>query len=122
MCRHNAHLLRELQQVIDTAPDGRWCWAEQAAGALCEMKALVEAALEAGGLEHLDQTALAGQVRLWRSAALIGKNDTAARSGTLMKKHNALATRIAARHEGYPRFTRDQRVPFGNNAASARSG
>ncbi|MEV6983935.1 transposase, partial [Sphaerisporangium sp. NPDC051017] len=55
--------------------------------------------------------------RLWRSAALIGRNDTAARSGTLMKKHNALATRMLARQDDYLRFTRDQRVPFDNNAA-----
>ncbi|WP_063842919.1 IS66 family transposase [Sphaerimonospora mesophila] len=113
----NSHLLRELQQVIDTAPGGQWCWAEQAAVALCEMKTLVEAALKAGGLKHLDQVALAEQVRLWRSAALVGKNDTAARSGMLMKKHNALATRMLARHDDYLRFTRDERVPFDNNAA-----
>ncbi|MEV6980423.1 transposase, partial [Sphaerisporangium sp. NPDC051017] len=58
--------------------------------------------------------------RLWRSAALIGRNDTAARSGTLMKKHNALATRILARQDDYLRFTRDQRVPFDNNAAERK--
>lgn len=47
----NAHLLRELQYVIDNTPDGQeWCWAEQAADALCEMKDLVDTALEAGGL------------------------------------------------------------------------
>ncbi|WP_405084968.1 IS66 family transposase [Microbispora sp. NBC_01389] len=113
----SAHLLRELQQVVDTTPEGDWCWARQASDALIEMKALVEAAIEAGGLKHLDQAALTGQARLWRAAATIAKNDTAARSSKLMKKHNALARRMLDRRDDYLRFTRDERVPFDNNAA-----
>jgi hypothetical protein len=113
----NAHLPRELQQVIDTTPEGEWCWAEQATGALLQMKALVEAAIEAGGLKHLDQVALAEQARLWRSAAAIGKHHTSPRTGKLMKKHHALATRMLDRQDDYLRFTRDERVPFDNNAA-----
>jgi transposase len=30
---YNAHALRELQAVIDAAPQGWWCWAAQAADA-----------------------------------------------------------------------------------------
>jgi transposase len=113
----NAHLLRELQQVIDSAPEGEWCWAAQAADALRQMKTLVERALATGGLEYLDQTALAGQISLWRSAAVIAREDTAARSGKLMKKHNALAIRMIDRQDDYLRFTAEERVPFDNNAA-----
>jgi transposase len=113
----SAHLLRELRQVIDTTPDGEWCWARQASDAMIEMKALVEAAVEAGGLKHLDQAALAVRARLWRAAATIAKNDTAARSSKLMKKHNALARRMLDRQDDYLRFTRDEWVPFDNNAA-----
>jgi transposase len=113
----NAHLLRELQQVIDTTPEGEWCWAEQATDALLQMKALAEAAIEAGGLKHLDQVALAEQARLWRSAAAIGQRHARPRAGKLMKKHHALATRMLDRQDDYLRFTRDELVPFDNNAA-----
>ncbi|WP_327047534.1 IS66 family transposase [Microbispora sp. NBC_01189] len=113
----NAHLLRELQQVIDTTPEGEWCWAEQATDALLQMKVLVEAAIEAGGLKHLDQVALAEQARLWRSAAAIGRHDTRSRTGKLMKKHHALATRMLDRQDDYLRFTRDELVSFDNNPA-----
>jgi transposase len=115
----NAHLLRELQYVIDNTPqDQDWCWAEQAADALCEMKDLVDAALEAGGLaEHLDASALAAQVRLFTSAATAGADETKARSGKLMKKFHALATRMTVRQADYLRFTHDELVPFDNNAA-----
>jgi transposase len=114
----NAHLLRELRYILDNSPaDQDWCWAEQAAGALCEMKTLVDAALAAGGLEHLDQVSLAKQVRLFKAAAVIGTNDTKARSSKLMKKFHALATRMTVRQADYLRFTRDELVPFDNNAA-----
>ncbi|WP_344194115.1 IS66 family transposase, partial [Acrocarpospora corrugata] len=113
----NAHVLRELQQVIDTTPDGRWCWAAQAADALLEMKARVEAAPAAGGLDRLDQDALAEQVQLWRSAVVIGANDTKARSSKLMRKQYALAVRMRDRQADYLRFTVDPLVPFDNNAA-----
>jgi hypothetical protein len=113
----NAHVLRELRHVIDSDLEGRWCWAAQAGDALIEMKALVEAALAAGGLEHLNQDSLAEQVRLWRSAVLIGVNDTKARTSTLMRKHNALAVRMRDRQADYLRLTIDPLVPFDNNAA-----
>ena len=48
---------------------------------------------------------------------LIGKNQTAARAGPLMRKHHALAKRLLAREDDYLRFTADPRVPFDNNAA-----
>jgi transposase len=115
----NAHLLRELQYVIDNTPaDQEWCWAEQAADALLEMKDLVDTALEAGELdEHLDKVALATRVRLFTDAAKVGADETKTRSGKLMKKFNALATRMTVRQRDYLRFTHDDLVPFDNNAA-----
>jgi len=55
-------------------------------------------------------SALAAQVRLYRSAVLGGASQTAARSGVLMKKHNALARRLRDRQDDYLRFTADFRA------------
>ena len=63
------------------------------------------------GRDAVDPAALAAQVRLFRSAALIGAAQTAARSGPLMKKHNALARRLRDRQDDYPRFTTGFRAP-----------
>jgi transposase len=111
-----AHALRELQAVTDAAPDGQWCWATQAAGALTAMQALASDAI-AQGQTAVDGGALAGQISLYRSAALIGASQTAARSGKLMKKHNALARRLLDRQDDYLRFARDLRVPADNNGS-----
>jgi transposase len=108
-----AHALRELQAVTDCAPAGRWCWAAQAAEAITAMQKLVSEAISQG--HGIDPAALAGQVTCYRSAALIGSSQTAARSGALMKKHNALARRLLGRQDDYLRFTGDWRVPPDNN-------
>ena len=109
-----AHALRELQAVADAAPQGQWCWASQAAEALTAMQQLVREAISQGH-DAVDPNALAAQVRLFRSAALTGANQTAARSGPLMKKHNALARRLRDRQDDYLRFTADLRAPPDNN-------
>jgi len=114
----NAHALRELQAVTDAAPAGQWCWAAQAADALRQMKHLADAALAADGtLRHLDQARLAAARHRYRSAILIGKRQTAARAGPLMRKHHALACRLSDRQDDYLRFTADPRAPFDNNPA-----
>ena len=112
-----AHALRELQAVTDAAPAGQWCWAAQAAEALTAMQVLMRAAISQGR-DAADPAALAAQVRLYRSAALIGAGQTAARSGALMKKHHALARRLLDRQDDYLRFTRDFRAPPDNEGAS----
>ena len=109
-----AHALRELQAVTDAAPQGQWCWAAQAAEALTAMQQLVSEAIRRGR-DAVDPAVLAAQVRLFRSAALIGAAQTAARSGALMKKHNALARRLRDRQDDYLRFTTDFRAPPDNN-------
>ncbi|MGX6608626.1 IS66 family transposase, partial [Micromonosporaceae bacterium Da 78-11] len=85
-----AHAQRELQAVADGAPTDQWCWATQAGDALVAMQRLVADASQAGH-DRLDADELAEQVTRYRSAVLIGIEQTAARTGKLMKKHNALA-------------------------------
>jgi transposase len=111
-----AHALRELQAISDTAPAGQWCWATQAAEAITAMQDLVRDAI-GQGRDAVGPAVLARQVRLFRSAALAGASQTAARSGPLMKKHNALARRLLDRQDDYLRFTRDWRVPPDNNGS-----
>ena len=111
-----AHALRELQAVTDCAPAGGWCWAAQAAEAITGMQQLVSEAISRGHAAA-DPAALAERTRSYRSAALIGASQTAARSGTLMKKHNALARRLLDRQDDYLRFTWDWRVPPDNNGS-----
>jgi transposase len=112
-----AHALRELAGVAETASaDAEWCWAGQAADALVAMQKLVTDAISAGA-DAVDPGALAEQVRLYRSAVQIGITSTAARSDTVMRKHNALARRLADRQGDYLRFTRDWRIPPDNNGS-----
>ena len=115
-----AHALRDLQAVTDAAPAGQWCWATQAAEALTAMQHLVREAIGQGH-DAAGPAALAAQVRLFRSAALAGASQTAARSGALMKKHNALARRLLDRQDDYLRFTQDWRIPPDNNVSVIRS-
>jgi transposase len=111
-----AHALRELQAVTDSAPPGRRCWAAQAADALTGMQALVSEAI-GEGREAVDPAALAVQIHRYRSAVLLGARQTAARSGTLMRKHHALARRLPDRQDDYLRFTTDWRIPADNNGS-----
>ena len=108
-----AHAPREMQAVTDAAGQGQWCWAAQAAEALTAMQQLASEAIR-HGRDAVDPAALAAQVRLFRSAALIGAAQTAARSGALMKKHNALARRLLDRQDDYLRFATDLRAPPDN--------
>jgi transposase len=111
-----AHALREMQAVTDAAPAGQWCWAAQAAEALTVMQDLVREAISQRR-DAVDPAALAAQIRLYRSAALAGASQTAARSGALMKKHHALARRLLSRQDDYLRFTTDFRAPPDNNGS-----
>ena len=114
----NAHLLRELQAVCDAAGDGSWCWADQCADALAQMKVLVDEHLaKASSLEGID-TARMEELRYeWSSAVAIGLAQTAGRESKLVAKFHALAKRMRDRQADYLRFTFDERAPFDNNAA-----
>jgi transposase len=111
-----AHALRELQAVTDSAPEGEWCWAAQAADALTTIQDLVSAAITQGR-DGVDPAALAPQMHRYRSAVLLGARQTAARSSKLMRKHHALACRLRDRQDDYLRFTADWRVPADNNGS-----
>jgi hypothetical protein len=80
------------------------------------MQRLVAQAIAAGA-DAVEADALAGQVRLYRSAVQIGINQTSARTSQAMKKHNALARRLRDRQDDYLRFTRDWRIPPDNKAS-----
>jgi transposase len=115
----NAHALRELQAVTDAAVGGEWCWATQAAGALCDMKDLVDATIAAAphSLAGLDAAAFADALDRYRSAIGIGAADTASKSDKIQAKHHALARRLINRETDYLRFTTNPAVSFDNNAA-----
>jgi hypothetical protein len=70
-----------------------------------------------GTLTGLERAALANARHLYRSAALLGIQATAARATQLQAEHNALARRLVSRQSDHLRFTTDPRVPFDNNAA-----
>jgi transposase len=104
--RCNAHVLRELQAVIDhhTHNSGQdlWCWATQAAGALRTMKHLADEALARDGtLNSLDTVRMAEAKHDFRSAARLGARATAARATNL--GYSALGAGIDRLHaEGAP--------------------
>jgi transposase len=109
----NAHLLRELQAVIDISTDGVWCWARQVTDSLLALKTLAEAAHAAG--VPVDPAALAEHTRRIQHAAIIAANNTD--NGPLASKHRALARRIRDRHDNYLAFTTDPDAPWDNNPA-----
>jgi len=110
-----AHLLRELQAVIDATADtdtAGWCWARQVTDSLLALKSHTAAADQATA----DPAVLAEHTRRIRDAATIAAADHS-RSGPLARKHRALARRIRDRHSNYLLFTTNPAVPFDNNAA-----
>jgi hypothetical protein len=119
----NAHLLGELVAVTEQAgvDERGWCWAEQVATALLDLKTAVEHAF-AEDAAALDPTLLARYVGHIRSAALIAANAVCRSGDTVGARHRALARRILDRQADYLRFATDFRVPFDNNATAAKHG
>lgn len=111
----NAHVLRELQAVIDAHPDpDTWCWADQARTGLLDLKTAVDQAITAGNTT-LDPDVLATSRQQIRDAATIAANTKT--TGKLAAKHRALARRIRDRSTDYLRFATDFTIPFDNNPA-----
>lgn len=113
-----SHLLRELIAVTETGtggPTGTIAMAEQAIGALLDLKTLAENS-HAQGLTP-DATSAARFGHHLRAAALLGTAASCARGNERERKHHALFTRIAARFEDYLRFMDDPAVDFDNNEA-----
>ena len=95
-----AHVLRELQAVIDahalrvgTAGCSRattWCWAQQAWAALLDLKALADTA--AANRQPPDAAQLAVHTRRLRDAAALGASpEYRGEPGKLGARHRALA-------------------------------
>lgn len=110
----NAHALRELVYVVDTASGQTADLAAQAIAALRALNRLV--AVRATGGEP-DPAALAEQQHLLRSAVVLGAEATAARTSTLQRKYHALFVRLRDRRDDYLRFVTNPAVPFDNNPA-----
>jgi hypothetical protein len=111
----NAHAVRELVYVVDTAPDEVAGLAGQAIDAMVAVKNLVETAREQETAP--DGEAVAVQQHLLRSAVVLGRNATAGRATTLERKYHALFGRLNNRWDDYQRFVAHPAVPWDNNAA-----
>jgi transposase len=105
----NAHALRELIYVTDTATGQVADLAAQAITALRRLSRLT------GESPDPDQTAR--YLHIWHSAVVLGTQGTAARAGKLERKHHALFVRLRDRRDDYLRFVTDPAVPFDNNPA-----
>jgi hypothetical protein len=111
----NAHALRELIYVTDTATDPVAEHAEQAATALRRLNRLIADAHAAE--QTPDAEKLAFYLHVLRSAVVLGVQATAARASKLERKYHALFVRLRDRRDDYLRFVTDPAVPFDNNRA-----
>jgi transposase len=111
----NAHVLRELVYVTDTATGEVADLAGQAIAALRQLYRLSTDAHADGGVPDPDTAARHQHVL--RSAVVLGAQATAARASTPERKHHALFVRLRDRRDDYLRFVVDPAVPFDNNAA-----
>jgi transposase len=111
----NAHALRELIYVTDTATGEVADHAQQAATALRRLNRLIADARTA------EQTPDAEKVAFYRhvlhSAVVFGVAATAARGSKLERKYHALFVRLRDRRDDYLRFVTDPAVPFDNNSS-----
>jgi len=106
----NAHVLRELVYVTDTATGHTADLATQAIHALRHLHRLA-------GDASIDPAALREQQHRLRSAVVLGVEATTRRDSKLQRKYHALFTRLRDRRDDYLRFLTDPAVPFDNNAA-----
>jgi transposase len=111
----NAHSLRELIYVQDTAAKPVADLAGQAIDAVLAIKELLDTAAHTGAA--IDPDALAHHKQLLKSALVLGKTATSSRTTKLDRKYHALFTRMIKRWDDYLRYTHDPRVPFDNNPA-----
>jgi transposase len=111
----NAHALRELIYVTDTAGGPVADHAEQAATALRRLNRLIADARAAE--QTPDSEKVAFYEHVLRSAVVLGVAATAARGSKLERKYHALFVRLRDRREDYLRFVTDPAVPFDNNSS-----
>jgi transposase len=111
----NAHALRELIYITDTATGHVADLAGQAISALRQLNRLTAAARATG--ETPDQDALTRHLHVLRSAVVLGAQATTERASQLERKYHALFVRLRDRRDDYLRFTTNAAVMFDNNAA-----
>ena len=111
----NAHALRELIYVSDTATGEVAEHAEQAATALRRLNRLIADAHAAEQTPDAEKVAF--YLHALRSAVVLGAQATAARASKLERKYHALFRRLRDRRDDYLRFVTDPAVPFDNNRA-----
>ncbi|GID26289.1 IS66 family transposase [Paractinoplanes brasiliensis] len=111
----NAHALRELIYVTDTATGPVAEHAEQAATALCRLNRLTADA-HAAGQAH-DPEKVAFYQHVLHSAVVFGVDATTARASKLERKYHALFVRLRDRRDDYLRFVTDPAAPFDNNGS-----
>jgi transposase len=111
----NAHAVRELVYVVDTAPAPVAALATQAIDAMIDLKDHLDTVRTDAAAP--DPEAVTKQQRLLRSAVVLGQNVTAARATKLERKYHALFTRLNTRWDDYQRHVTDTAVPWDNNPA-----
>lgn len=111
----NAHALRELIYVTDTATGAAAEYAAQAGTALRRLNRLIANARTADQAPDPEQ--VARYLHILHSAVVLGAQATAARASKLQCKHHALFVRLRNRRDDYLRFVTDPAVPFDNNPA-----
>ena len=111
----NAHALRELIYVTDTATGEAADHAQQAATALRRLNRLTADART--GEQTPDDREVAFYQHVLHSAVVLGVEATAARAGKLERKYHALFVRLRDRRDDYLRFVTNPAVPFDNNSS-----
>lgn len=110
-----AHALRELHAVTDVAPDGQWCWATQAAGALTAMQDLARGDKPGPSRRGPGRASRADPPVPLRCPGRDQPDRCPPRRAD--EKHHALAPRLLDRQDDYLRFTTDFRAPPDNNGS-----
>ena len=111
----NAHAVRELVYVVDTAPTPVAALAGQAIDAMVAIKDLLDAARRNGTAADTEE--IGAQQHLLRSALVLARTATKTRGTKLERKHNALFGRMLTRWDDYQRCVTNTAVPWDNNAA-----
>lgn len=111
----NAHAVRELVYVIDTAPEPVAALAAQGIDAMVAIKDLLDAARRDTSVP--DAEAIAAQQHLLRSALVLARTATRARATKLERKYHALFDRLLTRWDDYQRCVTNPAVPWDNNPA-----
>jgi hypothetical protein len=111
----NAHAVRELVYVVDTAPAPVAALATQAIDAMVNLKDTLDVARDTGHAP--DPDIVHDQQQLLRSAVVLGRTATAARATKLERKYHALFTRLNTRWDDYQRHVTDPAIPWDNNPA-----